>query len=57
VEWSSAVEWCGAVEYTGAVERSGAVGLEIEWVLVEVHREIPNMGHRGDEFHKGREIK
>jgi hypothetical protein len=51
VEWSGAVEWCGDVEW------SGAVSLPIEWVLVEVHREITEMGNRGDELHKETENK
>jgi len=34
------------------VKWSGATGMEMELMVVEVHREITNLVNQGDEFHK-----
>jgi len=37
------------------VKWSGDIGMEMELLVVEVHREITNLVDRGDECHKERE--
>ena len=39
------------------IKRSGAVCLEMELMVVEINREITNVGKQGDEFHNETEYK
>jgi len=39
------------------VKWSGAIGMEMELMVVEVHREKTNLVNQGDEFHKETEYK